>query len=329
MKMFLSFVIPCYKSEFTIKDVIYEIYNKMEERPNIDYEIITVNDCSPDKVLDVLGSLAKDDTKIKVIDLAKNSGKHAAVMAGCSVAEGNIIVNLDDDGQCPIDKLWELLTPLEEGYDVSIARYPHKKQSAFKNFGSKLASAMDIYLLNKPKGLQTGNFLAIKRFVVKNILMYKNPYPYLSGLILQCTSKITNVDMEERERVSGKGNFTLKKSFSLLLNGFTAFSVKPLRFATILGFFVALAGFIFGLTIIIRKIIQPEIPAGYSSTMAVLLFIGGMIMLMLGLIGEYIGRIYICINNSPQYVIKNTINIQTAEDSDRRTNIEKNADHGR
>lgn len=306
----ISFVIPCYYSEKTISLVINEIQNSMKQENHLNYEIIAVNDCSPDNVLEVLQELALDNCKLKIVDLAKNGGKHAAMMAGYSVAKGDIIVNLDDDGQCPVDKIWELLAPLEGKYDVSIARYPQKKQSAFKNFGSKINSLMSQCLIGKPKNLYISNFYAFKRFVMEEISLYKNPYPYVSGLVLRTTSKIINIDMEERERAAGVGHYTFKKSFSLFLNGFTAFSVKPLRISTILGALCALIGFVFGVVTIIRKIINPDILMGYSSLMAVLLFVGGMIMLMLGMIGEYIGRIYICINNSPQYVIRDTINIK-------------------
>ncbi len=280
----------------------------MSPRTEFVYEIRAVNDCSPDNVLEVLKALAQRHNDFTVLDFAKNMGKHAAVIAGYSVAKGDYIVNLDDDGQCPMNELWRLFDALGEDFDVAMAKYPEKKQTAFKNFGSSVNALMSRILLGKPKNLQISNFSIIKRFLVDEIIKYQNPYPYLEGLILRATSKIVNVEMEERSRTNGKSNFTFMRSLKLWINGFTAFSVKPLRIATILGFIVALTGFIFGLTVIIGKIIRPETPAGYSSTMAVFLFIGGMLMLMLGLIGEYIGRIYICINNSPQYVIREIIN---------------------
>lgn len=307
--MKISFVIPCYYSELTIKGVVTEIKKKMREHSETEYEIIVINDCSPDNVLNVLRQLAHEDKCLKVIDLAKNGGKHAAMMAGFSAVTGNIVVNLDDDGQCPIDKLWELIEPLDNGYDISLAKYPVKKQSVFKNFGSKINSFMSHHLIGKPKDLCMSNFSAMKSFVLKEILKYDKPYPYMEGLMLRTTSKICNVNMEERDRIAGEGHYTFGKSLKLWLNGFTAFSIKPLRLSTVLGAICALAGFIFGLVVVIRKILNPDVPMGYSSTMAVILFIGGMIMVMLGMIGEYIGRIYICINNSPQYVIRETINI--------------------
>jgi len=304
----ISFVIPCYRSENTIKNVIDEITLEMTTHPECDYEIIAVNDRSPDKVFDVLQGIADENRRVKVIDLAKNMGKHAAMMAGYSVVTGDIIVNLDDDGQCPLDHLWELIAPLDEGYDISIAKYPKKMESVFKRVGSNINALMARFVIGKPKDLFISNFSAMKRFVCRELIRYKNAYPYIDGLFLRTTSSIINVEMEERERVSGSTGYTFLKSMKLWINGFTAFSVRPLRTATLLGLIVALTGFIYGIFIVIQKLLHPDILVGYSSLMAVILFVGGIIMLLLGMIGEYVGRIYICINSSPQYVIRDRIN---------------------
>ncbi len=313
----ISFIIPCYGSEDTIEPVIKEIEEYVVLRKNYDYEIICINDCSPDNVLGVLKSIARGDRKVKVVDLARNFGKHSAVMAGFSICKGDYIVCLDDDGQCPMDRLWDLLDPVINGEaDYSMAEYDRKKQSWFKNFGSAVNSMMSHILVGKPKNMNFSNFKAMKRFVVDEILRYNNPYPYLEGLTLRTTNKIVTVPMEERERIAGRGNFTFKKSIALWMNGFTAFSVKPLRISTVLGIIFAFIGFLFGLFVVIRKFIHPSITVGYSSTMAVMLFIGGIIMLMLGLIGEYLGRVYISLNNSPQYVIRDVINGDSEDENE-------------
>ena len=307
----ISFVIPCYGSEGTIEFVIEEIIGVVTQRPDFDYEIIAVNDCSPDNVLEVLLKIAEQNHKVKVLDFAKNFGRHSAVMAGFSIVQGDYVVVIDDDGQCPMDHLWELVDPIIEGKgDLTMADYPTKMQSKFKNFGSSVNSLMSQTLLNKPKGLYFSNFQVMKRYIVDEILRYDKPYPYLEGLILRTTDKIYTVEMEERERYAGRGNFTLFKSLSLWMNGFTAFSVKPLRLATVVGLVSAVIGFIIELLIVINKFINPAVPLGYSSTLAVMLFLGGIVMLMLGLIGEYIGRMYISINNSPQYVIRKKYNCE-------------------
>lgn len=304
----ISFVIPCYGSENTIKPVIEEINEILKHNKNYDYEVIAVNDKSPDNVLEVLKGIAKENKKVKVISLAKNMNRPGALMAGMAEVNGDFIVLMDDDGQCPMNNLWLLVDELEKGHDVAIARYPKKKQSMFKNFGSYVNKLMTEVIIEKPKNLMFTNFAILKRFVVDEIIKYKNPYPYMTGLMLRTTSDIVNVEMEERNRLAGTTTFTFKKMFSLWINGFTAFSIKPLRMSTFLGFISSILGLIFCIIIILRKIFNPTISQGYSSIMAVILFIGGIIMLMLGLLGEYIGRIYISINDSPQYVVKERIN---------------------
>ena len=218
---------------------------------------------------------------------------------------------MDDDYQCPTKELWRLLEPLEnDECDFVTANYPQKKQSAWKNIGSNVNMLMSEVLLNKPKGLRCENFCAMKRFVVDEIIRYDNPYPYLEGLILRVTNRIATVEMEERERAdSNVTGFTLMKSVALLLNGFTAFSVKPLRISTAIGLITASMGFVMGIVLCIRKLLNPVIAMGFTSLAVIMLFLGGLNLISLGLIGEYIGRIYISLNKSPQYVVRETINI--------------------
>lgn len=307
----LSFVIPCYRSEKTITKVIEEINTVVSEKKDYDYEIICVNDFSPDNVYEVLLDLAKKNSKIKIVNLAKNSGKHSAVLAGYKFVQGEYVVNIDDDFQCPVYELWRLLEPLEQdSCDVATAGYLKKKQAFWKNLGSDINLIMSSIMLNKPINLRFENFIILKRFIVDEIIKYANPYPYLEGLILRVTRRIAVVNMEERERAdNNKSGFTFGKSLALWLNGFTAFSVKPLQISTVLGFLSSGFGFLLGIFMIFQKLLHPDVPAGYTSLIAIQLFTTGVIMMILGLIGEYVGRIYICINNSPQYVIKETINI--------------------
>ena len=308
----LSFVIPCYRSQFTIKQVIDEIIDTVSQRPEYDYEIICVNDCSPDNVYSVLCEFAAENYKIKIINFAKNMGKHAAVLAGHAVVKGDYVIDLDDDYQSPTNRLWDLLEPVEsDKCDVSTAHYFKKEESWFKRLGSDVNAYMGERLFEKKHGLRFENFIAMKRFVSDEIIRYKNPYPYLEGLILGATRRIEMVDMEQRKRGDElKSGFTLLKSINLFTNGMTAFSSKPLRSASYLGFVFSIIGFIWGIFLVIKKILNPEVLIGYTSTTVIILISTGIILYMLGMIGEYIGRIYICINESPQYVIKNTINIK-------------------
>ena len=309
----ISFVIPCYRSEQTLVPVVTEIREKMSAMEQYQYDIFLVNDCSPDNTRDVIRKLCEEDEKVKGIDFARNFGQHSALMAGLRYSDGDYVVCLDDDGQTPADEVDRLLEKLEEGFDAVYARYEHKQHSVFRNLGSKVNERMTRTMLEKPADLYISSYFAVKRFVVEDMIRYENSYPYVIGLVLRATKNIANVPVNHRERSVGTSGYTLKKLFSLWFNGFTAFSVKPLRIATALGGVSAIIGFLYGIYTIIKRFLNPDVPMGFSSTMAAIVFFGGMMMLMLGLIGEYIGLIYISLNNSTQYVIREKMNLEQYE----------------
>lgn len=303
----VSFVIPCYRSAETIEGVVEEIVTTVEGMKEHTYEIILVNDASPDNTLDVIKKLCKQNVHITGVNLARNFGQHAAVMAGLHQAKGDIAICLDDDGQTPADEAGKLIAKIEEGYDVVFASYDHKQHAFYRNIGTKLNELMTRYMLGKPKELYTSSYCAMRRFVIDEILHYENAYPYLVGLLLRSTKHIANVPVNHRRREIGNSGYTFTKLLGLWFNGFTAFSVKPLRIATVIGGGCAVLGFAYGIYTIVKKFINPLVPLGFSSLMAAVMFIGGMLMLMLGLIGEYIGRMYISMNNAPQFVIREII----------------------
>ena len=301
----ISFIIPCYNSELFIENTI----NELKKAINKDFkeyktEIILINDSSKDKTINKIEMIAQKNANIIAIDMAKNFGQHGAIFAGLSHAKGDIIVCLDDDGQTPANEVDKLLSALEEGADAVYARYGNKKHSLFRNFGSRVNDMMTRIMLGKPKELFISSYFGVKRFVVEDMVRYQNSYPYVIGLVLRATKNIVNVDVTHREREEGRSGYTLKKLLGLWFNGFTAFSVTPLRIATVIGVFCAVLGFAYGLYLFIRRLVDPNMVMGFSSIMCTILFVGGMLMIMLGLVGEYIGRIYICLNNSPQYVIR-------------------------
>jgi len=303
----ISFVIPCYKSSKTLPGVVDEINSAMLSLAQYDYEIILINDCSPDETFDVICKIAENDNRITGINLAKNFGQHSALMAGYAHVSGDIVISLDDDGQTPANEAGKLIAEIESGQDIVYARYEHKQHSAFRNLGSKINEYMTRVMLNKPKGLYISSYFASRRFIIDEILRYDNSYPYVIGLFLRSTNKITNVDVMHRERTVGSSGYTISKLFNLWMNGFTAFSIKPLRMATFSGVTLAILSIIYGVYTIIKKFVNPNVPIGYSALICALVFIGGMIMFMLGLVGEYIGRTYMAINKSPQYVIRDIV----------------------
>ena len=290
----ISFVIPCYRSA-------------MQGLTAYEYDIFLVNDCSQDGTINVIRKLCSRYDNITGIDLAKNFGQHAALMAGLRMSDGDIIVCLDDDGQTPASEVGKLISGIESGHDVVYASYDNKKHNAFRNFGTFMNDIMTRVMLGKPKELQVTSYFAARRFVVDSMLEYENCYPYIIGLVLRSTRNIVNVSVTHRSREVGTSGYTMKKLLALWFNGFTAFSILPLRIATLTGVVCAGGGFLYGIYTIIKKFVNPNVPLGFSSVMAAIVFIGGMLMIMLGFIGEYIGRIYISINNSPQYVVREII----------------------
>lgn len=306
----LSFIIPCYCSEKTIGNIIERIIKTVTVDGRYEYEIICINDASKDMTFEVLKRQALLNKQIKVISFSKNYGQHAALMAGFRHADGDIIVCLDDDGQNPPEEMFKLIDKLEEGYDLVSARYVNDKRGFIRQIGTKISFAMSDYLLGKPKDIDLNSYYVFRCFILDYITRYHNPYPFVHGQILQVTKNLANVELPRNKREEGSSGYNLKKMVSLWMNGFTAFSEKPLVLAGYLGFFSALLGFLLAIITVIRRLFNPAMSAGYASLMACVLFMGGVILVFCGLLGEYIGRIYISVNNAPQYAIRETINTE-------------------
>ena len=313
--MMISVVIPCYRSAHTVADIVHRVQNTIE----------------PDETLKVLKGLAAESEKVKVISFTRNFGQHSALMAGFNNVSGDVVICLDDDGQNPPEDMFKLIDKLDDGYDLVSARYVDEHRPLIRQLGSKVAMSMSSHLIGMPKGIELNSFCTFKRFIADEVVRYTNPYPFVHGLMLRVTRNIANVDMVRSDREEGSSGYTISKLFSLWLNGFTAFSVTPLRAASVCGALFASIGFIAAIVVVVRKFVVPEISAtycflvtgkvisvpeisaGYSSLMAAILFFFGLNMLFLGLIGEYIGRMYICMNEAPQFAIRDTYNLSRKE----------------
>jgi len=303
----ISFVIPCYNSTHTIGSVVQEIKEVMQTvLVRYDYEIVLVNDGSPDgTTYGAIMDIVKSEDNIKGINLARNFGQPSAVMAALNHTTGDYVVCGDDDGQTPFNELPKLMEKIEEGYDLVEAKYAvREKRSLFRRLGTLANEGMATWLIAKPKGLELTTYWVTRRFVVDQMIAYPNSYPYLGGLMLRATQTACNVNVTHRERLSGKSGYNLKKMIELWLNGFTSFSVKPLRIMSVIGIIVAILGLFYGLFVIISKLVDPSINAGYSSIMAIMLFMFGVLFFFMGIIGEYVGRIYISLNKAPQFVVR-------------------------
>ena len=301
--MKLTILITVYNSEQTINKLVEELIKELKD---YDLEIILVNDGSKDNSHNICLNLYKNFPEtVKYYQLSKNFGEHNAVMAGLHYVTGDFVILMDDDFQNPVSEVKKLAEfAFSNNYDVVYSKYSHKKHSFFRNLGSKFANLIATWLLHKPKNLYLSSFKAINKFTVEQIIKYDLPFPYIDGLILRTTSNIGVCKVKHAERKSGRSQYSLAKLISLWLNLFTNFSVKPLRIATFLGFFFSIISFLLTISAIIMKLYEPNLPIGYASLLASVSFIGGIQLLAIGLLGEYLGRTFLSINKLPQFIIR-------------------------
>jgi len=299
----ISIVIPVYNSEKTIVNLVSML---IENITNFSLEIILINDNSKDNSAESCVSLYKKYPKIvKFYSLAKNVGEHNAVMAGLNNATGQYTIIMDDDFQNPVSEVVKLIEySLANSYDVIYTFYDKKNHSFWRNLGSKFNDKMANLIINKPKNLYLSSFKSVSNFCVKQIIKYDLPFPYIDGLILQTTDNIGKIKVKHSQRKEGKSQYTIIKLISLWLNMFTNFSVLPLRFATLLGFVFSIIAFLIGIAGIIIKFTEPSVPMGYASLIVSISLFSGIQLIAIGMVGEYVGRIFLSINKQPQYSIK-------------------------
>ena len=299
----LSIVIPVYRGAQTIGPLVDLLIDTLSKEYLL--EIVLVNDCSPDdsETMCLQKYRAYPDI-VRFYSLAKNVGEHNAVMAGLNNCSGEWVVIMDDDFQNPVSEVRKLVAfAREHSFDVVYTWYQQRKHSLFRRIGSSLNDQLATILLKKPKNLYLSSFKAIRRPLVNHIITYTAPYPYIDGLILNATNNIGKVKVEHHERATGASGYTLKKLVSLSLTMFTNFSVVPLRIATGIGFMFALLSFAIGVEIIIERLTNPTLPPGYSFTLFFSTLFAGIQLIAIGLVGEYVGRIFVCMNKRPQYFI--------------------------
>lgn len=307
--MLISFVIPCYRSEKTLGHVVETIMETVSQREGFSCELVLVNDASPDGTWEVIRDLNAKYDNVTGIDIAKNSGQQSAIMAGLRQAKGELIAVSDDDGQTPVETIFEFYDCMEEGgYDVVCADYHGRgKRSLFRRLGSWANNTMTSFFMEKPEDLRLSVYFLAKRFVVEEMIRYNNAYPHMEGLLIRTTTNIGNVQVDQKERESGSSGYNFRKLLSTWVDGLTTFSIKPLRVAVFFGMMIGLIGFVTIIVLIIIKLFGPKMALGWTSITASILLIGGIIMFMLGVIGEYIGRIYLSLNHNPQYVIREVL----------------------
>lgn len=300
----ISVVIPVYKSEKCIPELTKQISDALKD---FNWELILVNDCSPDNSWTEIKKVAAENNNITGINLRKNGGQDLAILAGLNHAKGKWIVIMDDDLQHSPYDIPKLYTQAQKGFDVVYADFKQKKQKLWKNLGSWLNGKVSEITLGKPKGIYLSPFKIISSSVVKEMCKLNNLFPYIDGLIFQVTKNITQINIEHHKREYGKSNFTLVKSIQVFFRMMFGFSTFPLNFATYIGFFSSTMGFVLAIYFLVKFLLGLEPLTGWTSLIMVILILGGLILLALGIIGKYIGQMYLTINNSPKYIVKETV----------------------
>ena len=314
--MLISIAIPCYRSEKNLEMVVDEIRSVFAKREGFDYQIILVCDGSPDHTDEVIRKLCEEDRKIVGVLLSRNFTQSNAKMAALKYVQGEVLVYMDDDGQHPAEDIFRLAEKVQEGYDVVYAYFDHKEQSRFKIWTSDLFGKISEKTGRRPKGIKTSSFMAYSRFAVDELKAYTSPTPALGGYLYTVTTKFANIESTQRKRASGKSGYNLIKMISLAVTGLTNFTIVPLRMIDVIGSVSAVIGLIYGLVLIVRKLFFAAVVPGYTSNMVVMLILGGLILISLGLVGEYVGRIYMLLSNKPQYVVREELNAPAGPDEE-------------
>jgi len=303
MKELISIIIPTYKGSQTIIHLIQDLMSALKE---YNYEMVIVNDNSPDDShVKLINFQFKYKEIITYIKLSKNFGEYNAVMAGLRNCNGDYAIIIDDDFQHSPDQVVKLVEHcLKSNNDVIYTKYKQKKHSLLRNVMSSISNLTAKYIFKIPGKIYLSSFKAIKRNIIEIITKYKGNYAFIDGLIFSCTDKIETFEVEHNKRLIGRSTYNIFKLGNHYLNLLTNFSILPLRLFFLFGLIIAIISFVFILFIVIEKILNPNIPVGYSSLVASIVLFSGIQILFLGFIGEYIGKILKLVNKDHQYIIE-------------------------
>jgi undecaprenyl-phosphate 4-deoxy-4-formamido-L-arabinose transferase len=308
----LSIVIPVYRGAATIGRLVDAL---SALHPAGGLEIVLVNDGSPDNSAEICQDLLRHATiPLTYIEHARNFGEHNAVMTGLRHASGTYVITMDDDLQNPPEEVVRLYDHARLGnWDVVYTRYGVKQHAGWRNLGSRFANAVADRLLDKPKGLYLSSFRCMSAFVVQSVTRYQGPYPYVDGLIMQVTQRIDSIEVRHLPRIEGRSNYNLARLVRLWLNLATSFSLAPLRLAVYAGVFMALLGAAGAVATIAEALFLHDTPSGWASTMTVILLVAGVQSMILGVLGEYVGRTFLSANGKPQGTVRVIERSVTAE----------------
>lgn len=312
--MRISIVIPCYYSENTIEKVVGLTIREFEKRKGYECEFVLVNDGSTDGTFDRIRMLGEKYSFVKGVNLLRNFGQHNALMASLHYVTGDYILGMDDDMQTHPSQIFKLVDKIMEGYDVVYGQYQKKKNSFFKNISSKINEVTSRILLGRPKEIVSSNFWIITAQVAQEVIKFDSYNPYIDGIFYRVTHNIANVLVEHHKREVGASGYTFKKLARLWL-AYWNYSVIPLRISSVLGVIMAGCGFIAAVVTVVWKIIDPTLVAGWASIICLLAVFFGMVLVSLGIIGEYLGKIILTINHTPQFIVRETVNAEGKENA--------------
>ena len=305
--MNISVVIPCYYSEQMIGDVVRQTRTELIDAGH-HCEFVLVNDGSKDGTFREISALCDEYPQVKGIDLMRNFGQHNAIMAGLREVTDDVIMLMDDDMQTHPSQCLKLVDSLEDGVDVVFASFRQHRESWYRRLGSRFAMFTIRILAGCPKGVTDSNFLIMRRCVSDVMIEYASASVYVQGLIFRTTDRIVNVEVEHYDRADGESGYTVKsllQLWSTILN----FSVTPLRAASVLGLLMGGAGLAGAVALFIERLYDPNMQLGWASTMVAILVCSGLIMLFMGVIGEYVGRLFMTMNKNPQFIVRTRRNI--------------------
>lgn len=314
--MLISVVIPCYYSEKTIAKVVDMTVAEFEARPGYECEFVLVNDGSTDGTFAEIERLAERYPFVRGVNLLRNFGQHNALMAALHYVHGEYILAMDDDMQTHPSQIFKLVDKIREGYDLVYGHYGKRKNTAAKNLTSKLNEVSSRILLGRPKEITSSNFWIITRKVAQETARYTGFSPYVDGIFYQVTHNIANVEVEHHKREVGQSGYTLAKLVKLWL-AYWNYSVVPLRIASIAGGIAAAVGFVAVLVTVIWKLLDPTMVMGWASIICVIMLFAGMILVCLGIMGEYLGKILLTLNHTPQFIVRDTVNVDDGAVTDR------------
>ena len=306
--MKLSIVIPVYNSQNIIAKTIKQILIETNKN-NLDIEIILINDGSSDDSWRVIRGLAKEHQEIKSINLIKNFGQHNAILCGFENAIGDYVITMDDDLQNPPSEIIHLVNKITKNKqcDLVFGKFKEKKHVGYRKLGSKFVGYLNYKIFNKPKNITLTNFRIIKKDVIDRLLQHNTSHPYIPGLLLLYATNILNVSIEHHNRIYGKSNYTFKKLFSLVGNILINYSSYPLKVLSSIGFVISSISFITGLFFLISELVNGTSVTGWTTIVVLTSFLGGFIIVLLGLIGEYLSRILDQMSNNKSYCIKEIV----------------------